>query len=67
MKYTGYIQLQILTCRQYFILWLNQFYFFFIFSLTEHRGLAVPLILSLQCVPRESLNPLRLGFQTKLW
>ena len=34
-KHTGYIQLQILICRQYYILWLNQFYFS-IFSLTEH-------------------------------
>lgn len=64
-KYTGYIQLQILICRQYFILWLNQFYFS-IFCLTEHWSLSVPLILSLQLMSRESLNPLRLGFQTKL-
>lgn len=64
-KHTGYIQLQILICRQYYILWLNQFYFS-IFSWTEHWGLSVPLILSLQLTSRESLNPLRLGFQTKL-
>lgn len=43
-KHTGYNELQLLICRQYFsqYLWLNQLYFS-IFSLTEHWGVSVPL------------------------
>lgn len=60
-KRTGYIQLQMLICRQYYLFWLNQLYFS-IFSLTEHWGLSVCLILNLQLTPRESLNPSQAGF-----
>lgn len=60
-KHTGYNELQLLICRQYYISgWTS---FIFLSSLTEHWGLSVPLTLSLQLMSRESLNPLRLDFQ----